>query len=193
LIVRTLLKRLLDWPLHLDASATAITITGMEPIMPKTKPTKKIKYKPVLALPPLPPDQYQALRNNIAINGVLVPILVDSDGSHRKIIDGSHRKRIADELGYECPELVQGGLDESEKKTLARALNLARRHLSSEQKRQLIADQLEETPDWTNRRVAKMLGVSHPTVADVRAELDSVGKIYQLDRRVGSDGNVLAR
>jgi hypothetical protein len=33
-----------------------------------------------------------------------------------------------------------------------------------------------------------MLGVSHPTVASVRAELESVGKIYQQDRRFGSDG-----
>lgn len=155
--------------------------------MPKTK-SSKVRYKPVLALPPLPPDQFQALKANISVNGVLVPILVDSDGSKRKIIDGSHRKRIADELGYDCPELVQAGLDEEEKRTLARALNLARRHLSSEQKRQLISDQLQETPDRTNRWIARMLGVSHPSVAAVRMELDSVGKIIQLDRRVGSDG-----
>jgi hypothetical protein len=155
--------------------------------MPKTK-SAKVRYKPVLSLPPLPPDQYEALRQNISVNGVLVPIIVDSDGPRRQIIDGSHRKKIADELGYDCPEIVQSGLDEEEKRTLARALNLARRQLTTDQKRQLIADQLEETPDRTNRWIAKMLGVSHPTVADVRAELDSVGKVFQLDRRVGCDG-----
>jgi len=54
--------------------------------------------------------------------------------------------------------------------------------------REIIADQLRETPDRTNRVIAKMLGVSHPTVASVRADLEAVGKIYQQDQRVGSDG-----
>lgn len=44
--------------------------------MPKTKIVNKIKYQPVLKLPPLPADQYEALRANIAVNGVLVPISV---------------------------------------------------------------------------------------------------------------------
>ena len=60
--------------------------------MPKTKTQKKPKYEPVLKLPPLPTDQYEALRDNIAVHGVLVPILVDSDGLVRRIIDGNYRK-----------------------------------------------------------------------------------------------------
>ena len=80
--------------------------------MPRTraKPTK-IRYQPVLQLSPLPPDQYEGLRANIAVNGVLVPILVDSDGPKRHIIDGDHRKAIADGLGYDCSEIVQPGLE----------------------------------------------------------------------------------
>ena len=79
-------------------------------------------------------------------------------------------------------------MEEEEKRTLARCLNLARRQLNTEQKREVIADQLRETPNWTNRRIGKMLGVSHPFVASVRAELESVGNGFQQDRRVGSDG-----
>jgi ParB-like chromosome segregation protein Spo0J len=151
--------------------------------------TPKVRYEPVLLLPPLPEDQYAALRENIALHGVLVPILVDGRGPRRKIIDGNHRKAIADELGYDCPEVVQEGLGEDDKRTLARALNLARRQLSTEQKRQLIADQLAETPGRSNRWVAKALGVSHPTVASVRVELEGAGgKLFQLDRHVGADG-----
>ena len=149
---------------------------------------KKPKYEPVLKLPPLPTDQYEALRANIAVHGVLVPILVDSDGPRRKIIDGNYRKQISVELGYECPEIVQPGMEDDEKRVLARCLNLARRQLNTEQKREVIADQLRETPNWTNRRIGKMLGVSHPFVASVRAELESVGNGFQQDRRVGSDG-----
>ncbi len=74
--------------------------------MPKTKAKPAVRYQRVLRLPPLSPDQFEALRDNIAVNGVLVPILVDSHGPRRKIIDGNYRKAIADELGYDCPEIV---------------------------------------------------------------------------------------
>jgi DNA modification methylase len=153
----------------------------------KAKPRKPV-YEPVLKLPPLSYEEYAALRDNIAVNGVLVPILVDSDGPKRRIIDGNHRKQIADELGYECPEIVQEGLTEEEQRTLARALNLARRQLNVEQKRALIAEQLKETPDRSNRWIGKMLGVHHATVASVRGQLESTGQVIQLSRTVGADG-----
>jgi DNA modification methylase len=156
--------------------------------MPRPKTQKKPKYEPVLQLPPLSHEEFTALRDNIAVNGVLIPILIDSDGPIRKIIDGNYRKRIADQLGYDCPEIVQAGLDEEEKRTLARALNIARRQLNTEQKRALIADQLRETPNWSLRRLGKMLGVDGKTVASVRAEMASTAELPQFDRTVGEDG-----
>jgi DNA modification methylase len=153
--------------------------------MPTKTTRAKVKYQPVLTLPQLPYEQFMALRDNIAINGVLVPILVDEN---KRIIDGNYRKGIADELGYDCPEIVQEGLTEDEKRTLARALNLARRQLTAEEKRQVIADQLQETPDRSNRWIGKQLGVGHPTVATVRAEMVATGTIFQFDRTLGSDG-----
>jgi predicted methyltransferase len=154
------------------------------------KATKKIRYEPVLKLPPLPYEQFVALKDNIAVNGVLVPILVDSDGPVRRIIDGSYRKQIAAELGYECPEIVHPNLDDDEKRTLARALNLARRQLNTEQKRAVIADQLRETPNRSSRWIGKMLGVHHATVASVRAELEGSGQIVHTSVREGSDGRL---
>jgi hypothetical protein len=44
-----------------------------------------------------------------------------------------------------------------------------------------------ETPEHTNRVIAKMLGVSHPTVSSVRSDLTSVGNLFQQERRVGAD------
>lgn len=161
-----------------------------EASMPRTKRTavKKPVYYPILELPALPPDQLEALSANIAVNGVIIPILVDSDGPRRGIIDGNYRKQISLEHGYDCPEIVHPGLEEDEKRTLARALNLARRQLNTDQKRQLIADQLREAAGRTDRWVSKMLGVHHVTVASVRRELESVGQIIQQDWRVGTDG-----
>jgi DNA modification methylase len=143
------------------------------------------RYQPVLDLPPLSADEEAGLRASIAVHGVLVPILLAEDG---RIIDGNNRKRIANDLGYECPEVVHADLTEEEIRALARSLNLARRHLTQAQRHQLIADQLEETPEWSNRRIAKSLGVSHPNVATVRTEMIANRKIYQFDRTTGLDG-----
>jgi ParB-like chromosome segregation protein Spo0J len=156
--------------------------------MPTRTTRAKVRYQPVLNLPKLPYDQFMALRDNIAVNGVLVPILTDGGRPVCRIIDGGYRRAIADELGYECPEFVQEGLTEEEMRTLARALNLARRQLTPEQKRQLIADQLLETPGRSNRWVGKQLGVNHHTVAGVRAEMEATGRCAQFERTVGSDG-----
>src|SRR5262249_51881888 len=101
----------------------------------RTTRPKRPRYQALLELPPLPPEQYEALKGSIAVNGVLVPILVDGEGTVRGIIDGNNRKRIADEVGYDCPETIKDGLTEEEKRLLARCLNLARRHLTQEQRR----------------------------------------------------------
>src|SRR5215472_12322307 len=154
----------------------------------KTAPSTKPTYRAVLRLPPLPDDQGEGLRNNIAINGVLVPILTDGGSPVRLVIDGNYRKQFADELGYQCPEVVRPDLDPEEMRTLARALNLARRTLTSEQKRAIIADQLAESPGRTNRMIAKLLGVDHKTVASVRAEAERLGEIPQHPTRTGRDG-----
>jgi site-specific DNA-methyltransferase (adenine-specific)/site-specific DNA-methyltransferase (cytosine-N4-specific) len=153
--------------------------------MPKTKArTEEATYR---LLPPLDPETYAGLKANIALNGVLVPIVRDQDGL---ILDGFARAQIAGELGYECPTAVQKGLSEPEKRSLVRALNLARRQLDQRSKRAIIADQLRETPGLSNRRIARSLGVHHDTVANVRHELASTGQIDQLDRLVGRDGRV---
>ena len=147
--------------------------------------TRPKSYRPVLDLPPLSAEEHAGLRASIAQHGVLVPILLAEDG---RVIDGSNRKSIADELGIDCPEVVQSGLDEEEVRALARSLNLARRQLSREQRRQLVADQLRETPGWSNRRVAKALGVDDHTVASVRVELQATAEIPQLQATTGLDG-----
>jgi DNA modification methylase len=149
---------------------------------------KKTRYRSVIELPPLPNDQFVALRDSIAVNGVMVPILVDSDGPIRHIIDGNNRKFIANELGYDCPEIVKDGLSDEEKRLLARCLNLARRHLSQEQRRQIVADQLHETPNRSNNWIGKQLGCHHATVASVRTQMEATCQIDKFTRTLGADG-----
>jgi hypothetical protein len=136
-------------------------------------------------LPELDPESFAALKADIAARGVVVPVLVDEFGV---IIDGHNRAQACRELGInDYPVEVRSGLSEAEKRTLARKLNVLRRHLSREQVRQLIGDQLRDTPEWADRRIGRELGVDHKTVAAVRADLGSTGEIPQLAKTVGDD------
>jgi ParB-like chromosome segregation protein Spo0J len=137
-------------------------------------------------MPPLAPDDFEALVADIDVNGVLVPVDYDEHGN---ILDGHHRVEACRQLGItEWPRKVREGLTEIEKRSHTRSLNLARRHLTAKQKRELIAAQLVDTPDQSDRSIADGLGVSHHTVAGVRDGLMATGQIAQLDKTVGKDG-----
>ena len=146
---------------------------------------------PYQLMPDLSAEEFSELKKDIRQRGVLVPIEFDGAGN---ILDGHHRMRAFEELQAEgCeiadyPHVVREGLTEEQKRQHVRSLNVQRRHLTREQRRELIAEQLRETPERSNRLIAEALGVSHPTVATVREEMESGGKIYHLDKTVGADG-----
>lgn len=136
-------------------------------------------------LPPLSLEELQQLRDDIAENGIRVP--VDTD-EHGNILDGHHRAAIASELGIELPTRVIPNLSEQAKRDHAVAVNLHRRQLSREQKRQLIEASLRADPHLSNREQAERTNVDHKTVGVVRRQLQATGEIPQLDRTVGADG-----
>jgi hypothetical protein len=137
-------------------------------------------------LPGLAPEQFEALKADIAARGVMVPVMVDEYGA---IIDGHNRARACRELGInDYPVDVRSGLSEADKRALARQLNVLRRHLTREQVRDLIGDQIRDTPEWSNNRVAQLLAVDDKTVASVRDGLESTSEIPKLDKLVGADG-----
>ena len=66
--------------------------------------------------------------------------------------------------------------------------NLHRRHLTSEQKRELIAKVLKAKPETSNAAVAKQTKTTDKTVAKVRRKLESTSEIPKLEKTVGKDG-----
>ncbi len=72
-------------------------------------------------LPPLSDEDYKRLKDDIAQRGVMVPIEVDEHGN---VLDGHHRKRIAEELGIGYRTISRPGLAEHEKRLHAVALKL---------------------------------------------------------------------
>ena len=137
-------------------------------------------------MPSMPPEQFEALKADIAERGVLVPIDVDEDGH---ILDGHHRYRACTELGIaDFPTIVRPGLTEEERRIFARKSNMLRRHLSRKQVRHLIAEQLKDTPSWANNRIGQVLGTDSKTVKAVRESLERTSEIPKLDKLVGADG-----
>jgi ribonuclease HII len=137
-------------------------------------------------MPSLSEAEYAGLKADIAERGVLVPVERDENGD---LLDGYHRAQICEELGItDIPTIIRPGLTEQEKRDHARALNLHRRHLNSEQKRQTIASQLLETPERSNRQIAETLNVDDKTVGAVRRQMEATAEIPQLSRTVGMDG-----
>lgn len=145
--------------------------------------TQRLSYQ---VMPQLSAEDFTALRADIAERGVLVPVEYDESGN---ILDGHHRVKACEELGItDWPRFVRQGLSEAEKRQHARNLNLARRHLNREQKRELISEQLIETPEKSNVQIADGLGVSDTTVGTVRRRLEETSQIGRLEKTTGADG-----
>ena len=129
-------------------------------------------------MPELTDEEYSELKADIAKRGVMIPIEYDEHGN---ILDGYHRLKICEELGIkDFPRVIRAGMTESEKLTHARKLNMARRHLTQEQRRALIRDQLKATPEQSDRQIAQALGVHHTTVATQRKDLETKGDVAKL-------------
>jgi phage N-6-adenine-methyltransferase len=138
-------------------------------------------------VPPLSDEEFAALKTDIERRGVLVPVEYDEEGS---VLDGHHRIRACRELGITTwDKIVRRDLgDDRAKREHARALNLARRHLSAEAKRRIIAEQLLDTPERADQWIAEDLGVSKATVSDVREELVTKCQIDASQPRIDRNG-----
>lgn len=113
-------------------------------------------------LPNLQDDEFEALREDIRKRGIIVPIVVDE---RRQVIDGQHRLRIALELGLPedvVPFEIHAGLSDEAREDMAYSLNLCRRHLRPEQRRDVVARLRERR--WSTTRIAEAIGVSDETV-----------------------------
>ena len=126
-------------------------------------------------MPDLSPEDYSALKADIAERGVQVAIEYDEDGN---VLDGHHRLRACSELGItQWPRVVRVGMAEEQKINHAINLNLARRQLTREQ----IHHQMTELRKrgWSIRRIAeaidKSIGTVHKATSQVFKDEHVVG------------------
>lgn len=128
-------------------------------------------------VPELTDEQFQALVNDIAERGCLVPIELDENG---EVLDGAHRLRACQQLGINPPTITRHGLTEDEKAAHAIALNIQRRHLGREQRAELHRKLREAGRSL--REIAEASGSSAATVMRDVATV-SVETVTGLDGR----------
>jgi DNA modification methylase/predicted transcriptional regulator len=115
-------------------------------------------------LPPLSTEEFEALQNDIAVNGIRQPIFVDENGD---ILDGHHRYKIDPNVG----RIVVSGKTEAEKIAFVYNANLTRRNLSPTQKKaarkkmQATAILLKQEGK-TQEQIATLFGVTQQAVGN---------------------------
>lgn len=168
--------------------------------------------------PMMPLEGLKALGEDIKAHGLRVPIAVwcNSESEQVFLLDGRNRldaiemagipirleKKIdpapATSLLLRSPItglwtpialiVKRSGWPGSDPYDFVISANIHRRHLTAEQKRDLIAKVFKANPEKSNRTIAKQTGVDDKTVAAVRAKLAATAEIPQFTKTVGADG-----
>jgi hypothetical protein len=132
-------------------------------------PTYEYDFHPLAEMFPLiEGEEFKALVKDVAVRGIINPIILHQG----KILDGRNRWRAAKEAKYPLTDRdfkqLAGGLDPE---AFVISANMHRRQLSSKQKRDFIAKQIDSKPKASDRDIAKFCCVDHKTVASVREEM----------------------
>ena len=154
-------------------------------------------------LPMMSETEFLALKDDIEKNGLRTSIVLYQG----QLLDGRHRLDALEQLGLlwadkgrvewfdfrddrDCHILFEDrtGKELRGPCELVLSLNLHRRHLTDEQRRELIAKVIKAKPEASDRAIAKQVERDHKTVAKVRRKLESTGEVSPVQKRVGADG-----
>jgi ParB-like chromosome segregation protein Spo0J len=131
--------------------------------------------------------EFDELVADIKANGLIEPIILLDD----QILDGRNRARACVAAGVEPTyRPFTAGEDPA---AFVISANIRRRHLNTEQKRELIEKLLKADASKSNVLIAKTTGVTDKTVGSVRAALEATSEIPRLEKTVGADGKARKR
>ena len=133
--------------------------------------------------PPISEEDFGKLAADIKLNGLHQPI-VRYQG---KVLDGNNRYRAC-ELVKIAPKFADFNGDDAQARNYVISANIHRRHLSPDQRREIIATLLKADPTQSSRLIGEQTKTSHHTVEAVRTELEAGGQIAHQEKTVGKDG-----
>jgi hypothetical protein len=142
--------------------------------------------------------EFDALVEDIYRNGLREPIVLHEG----KILDGRNRYRACIKIAEEaeaqncCGQLYQPQFKELEPRigvgidpyAYVISANIHRRHLTAEQRRELIAKVLKADPEESDRSIGEKIKADHKTVAAERSKLEATGEIPQSTLRKEKGG-----
>jgi hypothetical protein len=152
-----------------------------------------LKVHPAAELFPLmSPDELRELANDIRAHGLRTPAVLQYPGGTPVLVDGRNRLDALALLGAEVAPnnsaIFEHIPDDADPYTVVISANVHRRHLTAEQKREVIAKLLKATLERSNRHLAKVLKVDDKTVASVRREMEGRAEIPHVAMRTDSKG-----
>jgi ParB-like chromosome segregation protein Spo0J len=158
-------------------------------------PAAEIKFHPLADIFPLMEGaEFDELVADIEAHGLRESIVI-YDGM---ILDGRNRYRACKAAGV-TPLFRIAVQSPEQSPNLARPLiteptsyvigaNIHRRHLTAEQKRDLIAKLIKVQPEKSDRQIAAAAKASPTTVGAVRAKMEAEGDVSNLDTRTDTKG-----
>jgi ParB-like nuclease domain len=148
-----------------------------------TAPAAAVKFHPLADIFPLMEgEEFDALVADIKANGLNENIVLYEG----KVLDGRNRYRACMKAGIE-PHFCRL-LKSDDPAAYVISANIHRRHLTAEQKRELIAKLIKAQPEKSNRQIAKTAKVDHKTVGAARAELEGRGEIPHVETTTDTKG-----
>src|SRR5262249_16985222 len=128
-------------------------------------------------------EAFDALVADIKANGLVEPIVILDD----MILDGRNRYRACLAAGVE-PRTVNGDGWIDDPAAYVITANIHRRHLTADQKRDLIAKLIKAQPKKSNNAISKQAKVDDKTVAKVRREMEGRSEIPNVAVRTDTRG-----
>ena len=148
-----------------------------------TTPTKLEPHPLSKLFPPISDEDFGKLAADIKLHGLRQHIVLYQG----KILDGNNRYRACSLAGIKPTFADFTGID-ADARNYVISVNIHRRHLSPDQRRDIIAALLKADPGQSNRQVADAAKADHKTVGTVRAEMVAGGEIPHQEKTVGKDG-----
>jgi hypothetical protein len=163
--------------------------------------------------PMMSEEELRALGKDIGTNGLQSPIAIFrknvSGRCEYALLDGRNRLDAMEAVGvefgisckkgycyfttpvimpYDFPDFPDPIMVDTDPYAFVLSANAHRRHLTLEQKRELIEKVLKMAPQKSDRQVSEAVKVSPSTVGAIRKSLEKVGDVSKLDTRTDTKG-----
>jgi len=159
---------------------------------PKTWRQVLLVHPAAELFPRMSESELRELGEDIRANKLQFPIATwfDPEAKVELLIDGRNRLDAMELVGLPTAEVIsyRSRLTCIDPWAFVVAANIKRRHLTSEQKRDVIAALLKAKPEQSDRTIAKQTKVDHKTVGKTRKTLQSRGEIPHVEKRTDTKG-----